>query len=211
MKYKIYTHLLKFKYFFFLLLLSISMYVIDLNNNFNIESSKWIVMISFHSPQLSLIKLLNSLNSWKVIIIGCNKYNDNKWKILEFNNNKIIYLSIYKQKKLGYNINKYLDVNSYSRKNIGYLYAIHHGAKEIYEIDENLNISSLNNDIIINNTRLCYGLKNDSGMINPYSYIGENHIWPRGFIINDIGKGYNNKFYSINSNQLLYLSLLFHN
>ena len=209
MKFKYSTYLFKCKYLFLLILLKISIYEINLNNNFYKEYTKWIVMVSFHPPQLPLIKLLNSLNSWKIIIIASNKYNDNKWKLLKHYSNKIIYLSIYKQKKLDYNINKYLEVNSYSRKNIGYLYAIHHGAKEIYEIEENMNISSLNSDIIFNNTPICYGLRNDSRMINPYSYFGEEHLWPRGFIINDIGKGYNNKFYSIKSNQLRLKPLIF--
>jgi len=40
--------------------------------------------------------------------------------------------------KLGYNITKYIPFNSYSRKNIGYLYAIQHGAREIFETDDNI-------------------------------------------------------------------------
>ena len=46
-------------------------------------------------------------------------------------------------------------------------------------------------------------------MINPYTHFGENHIWPRGFKIKDIGKGYNSKFYSIKYNQLILRPLIF--
>ena len=196
---------------FLFLLLNIICYLFFYKNEISkcINSKKWIIMVSFKPPQLPLIKSLYSLTSWKTIIIGCNKYYDNQWKDLYFYNNKIIYLSINNQKKLNYKINKYLDINSYARKNIGYLYAIHHGAKEIYEIDENIIISNLDNDNIFNNTKIFYGLRNDSGMINPYTYFDENHIWPRGFKLNDIGKGNNNKLYSINYSQLTLKPLIF--
>ena len=174
-----------------------------------IDSKKWIVMGAKNPPNLSLIKFLFSLNSWKTIIIGCNNYNSKKWKIVSKYNDKIIYLSINKQNKLKYNINKYLDINSYSRKNIGYLFAIHHGAEEIYEIDENIIIKDFNDDFNLNNAKLSYGLRNDNRMINPYSYFGINSIWPRGFKLSDIGKGFDNKFYSINYNQLILKPLLF--
>ena len=163
----------------------------------------------FNPPNLSLIKFLFSLKSWKIVIIECNKNTFKKWKVTTNDSHKIIYLSINKQKKLNYNIIKYLDINSYSRKNIGYLYAIHHGAKEIYEIDENIFIKDLKDEYNLNISKLCYGIRNDSRMINPYSYFGNNYLWPRGFIINDIGKVYNNKFYSINFTQLNLKSLIF--
>ena len=107
---------------------------------------------------------------------------------------RIIYLSIKEQNKLNYKIIKYLNFNSYSRKNIGYLYAIYHGAKEIYEIDEEIIISNFT-EFDLNNKFISYGKNNYSEMINPYFYFGEKSIWPRGFRINDIGKQGNNKFY----------------
>ena len=198
---------LNYIFIFFILIILIKLNKFKYNNL--IFSEKWIVMAVFNPPNLSLIKFLFSLKSWKIVIIECNKNTFKKWKVTINNSHKIIYLSLKKQKKLNYNIIKYLDINSYSRKNIGYLYAISHGAKEIYEIDENIIIKDLKDDYNLNNSKLCYGLRNDSGMINPYSYFGENYIWPRGFIINDIGKVYNNKFYSINFSQLNLKPLIF--
>ena len=46
-------------------------------------------------------------------------------------------------------------------------------------------------------------------MINPYSHFGEKSLWPRGFRINDIGKDYNNKYFIINSSQLILKPLIF--
>jgi hypothetical protein len=89
-----------------------------------------------------------------------------------------------------------LKQNSYYRKSIGYLYAIQHGAKEIYEIDEDIefnNISYINkyfDDIFVS-----YVKRNDSLMINPYHHFGDKNIWPRGFKISDLGKQTTNEFH----------------
>ena len=49
----------------------------------------------------------------------------------------MVFLSLEKQKSLGYRTVEILPFNTYSRKTIaGYLYAIQHGAKIIYETDD---------------------------------------------------------------------------
>ena len=165
-------------------------------------------MIAFNPPKLSFKNLLNILGEWNIVVVGNKKKNDIKWKLVN-HSKKYVYLSIKDQLKLGYKTIQYLTFNNYSRKNIGYLYAIQHGAKEIYEIDEDLIISKIQNIDIKNNISICYGVRNDSLMINPYSYFGENNIWPRGFRISDIGKDENNNFYNIKSNQLIIKPLIF--
>lgn len=179
----------------------------EINNN-RLFSEKWIVMISFNPPQSQIKNLLKILESWKIVIVGNIKKNDIKWKHLQ-HSKKLIYLSKRDQIQLGYKTTQYLNTNSYSNKNIGYLYAIQHGAKEIYEIDEDIIISKIKSIEMNDYINICYGVRNDSLMINPYSYFGENNIWPRGFRLNDIGKDYNNKFYNIKSNQLLLKPLIF--
>ena len=114
-------------------------------------------------PNPSIFHLLNILNNWKIVVVSNNKEIDKEWKSLD----KIIYLSLEKQNNLGYKILKYLNFDSPSaRKNIGYLYAIQHGAKEIFEIDENITIPDIN-DLNINyqNSYICFGKRNDSSMI----------------------------------------------
>ena len=114
----------------------------SLSNTYNITSDNWIVMTAFNSPSDSIINLEKNIYNWKIVVIGNNRTIDSNWNI--FNNSiKLIYLSIEEQNKLGYNILKYFNENSYCRKNIGYLFAIQHGAKEIYEIEENLIIENL--------------------------------------------------------------------
>ena len=100
-------------------------------------------MTAFNPPFSSLINLLNILEDWKIVVISKNKKIDNKWKELNYSN-KIIYITLKRQMKLGYSISKFLSFNSHSRKNIGYLYAIQHGAKQIFEIEEDIVISDLN-------------------------------------------------------------------
>jgi hypothetical protein len=103
------------------------------------------------------------------------------------------------QIKLNYNINKYLKYNSYFRKSIGYLYAIQYGAKEIFELDENLEINVKTSFFeSITNKIVCYGKSKYDLMINPYFYFGEKNIWPRGFKISDLGKEIENEFYLVN-------------
>ena len=202
----------KNKYLIFITLIIIFIEIIydkkKLSDN-DLFSEKWMVMIAFNPPKSQIINLLNILEQWKIVIVGNSKKNAIKWKHMD-HSKKYIYLSLKDQIKLGYKTIQYLNLNSYSNKNIGYLYAIQHGAKEIYEIDEDLIISKIkniemNNDII----DICYGVRNDSLMINPYSYFGENNIWPRGFRLSDIGKENYNNFYNIKSNQLLLKPLVF--
>ena len=165
-------------------------------------SNKWIVITTINSPSKTIFNLLKISNDWKIVVVGDKKTNDKKWRIFR-TSNKLIYLSLNDQFKLCYHITKYIPLNSYSRKNIGYLYAIENGAKEIYEIDDNINI--LNDCILFNNIiydRITYFNNNNSFMINPYSYFGHKDLWPRGFRLRDIGKDFNNKFFNVGSNQI---------
>ena len=100
-------------------------------------------MTAFNPPFPSLINLLNIIEDWKIVVISINNKIDSNWKELNYSN-KIIYITLKEQMKLGYSVSKYLSFNSYARKNIGYLYAIQHGAKEIFEINEDIVIQDLN-------------------------------------------------------------------
>ena len=159
---------------------------------------KWIVVITFKEPSISIINLEKILDEWKIVVVGANSRSDKSWKIFKYSN-KLFYLSLKDQIKLNYNINKYLKYNSYFRKSIGYLYAIQYGAKEIFELDENLEINVKTSFFeSITNKIVCYGKSKYDLMINPYFYFGEKNIWPRGFKISDLGKEIENEFYLVN-------------
>ena len=70
------------------------------------------------------------------------------------------------------------------RKNLGYLWAIQHGAKELYETDDdnepvNGTLPNLDNG---------YYVYNGTGrqVANPYAHFGFPHIWPRGYPLDQI-------------------------
>ena len=175
----------------------------------NIKFDKWIVITVFNPPSSSIFKLEKTIRNYKIVIIGNNQSNDKEWGI--FNSSKVLfYLSIKQQKSLKYRILKYLKPNSYFRKSIGYLFAIQKGAKEIYEIDEELEFNSnqiTNHDF--DKKYISYVSRNDNLMINPYPHFGYSKIWPRGFKINDIGRQTKNNFYLINSTNLFMKPLIF--
>ena len=187
--------------------------IFDILNNIketeNLVSDKWIVITVFNPPSSSIFNLQNRYQEYKIVIIGNNQSNDNEWKIFQ-SSKRIFYLSIEKQNNLNYTILKFFKPNSYFRKSIGYLYAIQNGAKEIYEIDEELEFDKyhyINNNF--ENKYISYVSIKDNSMTNPYPHFGYTNIWPRGFKINDIGRQTKNNFNIINSTNLYLKPLIF--
>lgn len=86
-----------------------------------------------------------------------------------------------RQRTLGYRIHDLIPYKSYARKNIGYLYAIQHGAKIIYETDDDNSPTSGKITFHQKDTGDFYVFKTDSVVVNPYGHFGQNTIWPRGY------------------------------
>ena len=173
-------------------------------------SPKWIVITTINTPNTYIhILLLSVPDPWKIVVIGDIKTNNASWAKFK-NSSKLFYLSIEDQLKLNYNITKYIPFNSYSRKNIGYLYAIQHGAKEIYETDDNIYMFNRKN--FLNRyieKYIYYAENNNSLMINPYNFYGKPTIWPRGFKLKDIDKESDTKFYRLISGRTKLNPLIF--
>ena len=177
------------------------------------HSSQWIVITSINRPNRCISRLLNISEPWKIVVVADKKTNDLYWRIFK-DSVKLFYLSIEDQLKLGYNILKYIPFNSYSRKNIGYLYAIQHGAKEIYEIDDDIfffNLYGLSH--YLENYTFYAENNNSTFMVNPYCYHGHSTIWPRGYRLKDINQNSETKFRRIasrglNLNHLIFQGLL---
>ena len=94
-----------------------------------------------------------------------------------------------KQKKLGYKCHQLLKYKSYTRKNIGYLYAIQHGAKIIYETDDDNSPSNgkIEFDQTLEREYYVYD-KVESDVVNPYAHFGQSSIWPRGYPLDMISR-----------------------
>ena len=165
-------------------------------------SEKWVVVTTINDPTPSIHKLTELPEPWKIVIVGDKKTKSEGWKEFE-NSNKLVFLSVEAQEKLNYKTTKYVPFNSYTRKNIGYLYAIEHGAKEIYETDDD-NIFTTFNQLYnqFNFSKVCYAENNKTTMMNPYAYFGRPTVWPRGFRLDDIGTDWYNKFYISTSEQI---------
>ena len=141
------------------------------------------------------------------MVVEKEKIIDSKWS--DFNSNKLIFLSIEDQLSLCYQVTKYIPNGSYAKKNIGYLFAIEHGAKEIYDTDDDF--ISRNYYLLYSNYtdwRLYYA-NNLSQMINPYEYYGIPDIWPRGFKVKDINKNNKNNYYSAAYSQFITKPLIY--
>ena len=99
-----------------------------------------------------------------------------------------------KQKTLGYRIHDLLPYKSYARKNIGYLYAIQHGAKIIYETDDDNSPTSGKITFHQKETGDFFVYKTDSLVVNPYEHFGQSTIWPRGYPLDRIADPPSHKF-----------------
>ena len=167
-----------------------------------ITSEKWVVVTTINAPTPSIHKLTKLPEPWKIVVIGDKKTKNKDWDIFK-NSNKLVYLSVESQLKLNYKSTQYIPYNSYTRKNIGYIYAIEHGAKEIYETDDD-NIFTTFEQLYtsFNFSKVCYAENNKTVMINPYAYFGRPTVWPRGFRLSDIGNDWFDKFFMSTSEQI---------
>ena len=141
------------------------------------KADKWIVVTTIHYPTPALIQL-SQLQGWKLVVVA-DKKTPSDWYLEGCD-----FLSVERQQGLGYSIIKCLPWNHYSRKNIGYLWAIAHGAKVIYDTDDD---------------NLLYGdipfLRSEEEMLtcatvepvwNVYAHFGQPSVWPRGFPLQSI-------------------------
>ena len=189
--------------FYFIVVQKIANIIKNIFNPNKKFSDKWIVMTTINPPNKTIDSLLKFLDNWKIVVVADKKTNDDNWKQF-INSDQLFYLSLKDQYNLNYRILKYIPTNSYSRKNIGYLYAIHHGAKEIFEINDNIidNFKYLNwkdNKNIFDRIIVCNN--HNSKMINPFSYFGINDIWPRGFVYKNISID-DNEYLNLASSQV---------
>lgn len=142
-------------------------------------SDKWIVVTSINPPT-DAIKVFASQEGWRTVVVGDTKSPED-W---EYEN--CTFLGVEKQKKLGYEVYNLLPFKSYARKNIGYLYAIQHGAKVIYESDDD-NIPTNGIISIPEETKIqSYVYEEDKIAVNVYAHFGRPDVWPRGFPLNQI-------------------------
>ncbi|KAI0222595.1 hypothetical protein LSAT2_026146, partial [Lamellibrachia satsuma] len=144
--------------------------------------SKWIVATTINHPTKALIAL-SQLNDWKLVVVGDRK-TPSGWAIPG-----VVFLDVAAQKALGYRTTPLLPYDRYTRKTVGYLFAIEHGARYIYETDDD--------NILMDGFR-CFHIDvsvtrglmpaTDNITFNPYPHFGQASLWPRGYPLELIGR-----------------------
>ena len=157
---------------------------------------KWVVITSIFLPT-KLIKTAIQMEGWCTVVVADTK---SPSETDYFNHLDLaspprcfVYLSIEKQMGLEYSIIKHLQLDSFGRKNIGYIFAVHHGAKVVYDTDDDNEVSDL--DLLqfwASLTPAAGGNLNPNPHwhwtgANPYSaHGGVKGIWPRGLPLDQV-------------------------
>jgi hypothetical protein len=101
------------------------------------------------------------------------------------------FLSAQMQSEIFPELSAAIGFNTYARKNLGYLYALAHGAKVIWETDDDTFIRKELPDpsALFKNSRK-YVVKGRSQAFNPYVFFAPNSgLWPRGFPLKKVFSG----------------------
>ena len=148
------------------------------------KHEKWIVVTSINPPTPTIEKLA-TLKDWHVVLIGDTK-TPKDWAYPG-----ITYLDVDAQLALGFSTTQLLRTRSYQRKNIGYLYAVMHGARVIYETDDD---NALQVDAVPLVPTNAQGLApsmlefaSSDLTINHHAHFGQPSSWPRGYPLEAIG------------------------
>ena len=90
---------------------------------------QWAVSTTIWEPSKTLQQMAR-LKSWCIVVVL-----DKKTPVPFLVNNAVV-LGVEDQKRLPYRIVRRLPWNHFGRKNIGFLYAVHHGAEVVYDLDD---------------------------------------------------------------------------
>jgi hypothetical protein len=171
----------------------------------------WIVVTSINPPTPTIHKLA-ALPGWRVVVIGDTKTPNNwAWP-------NVTYLDIAAQRALGFSTEQLTMTRAYTRKNLGYLYAVLHGARVIYETDDDNALQEA--DVVlarralregaplpslrrwladataaaiapkdtVGDGRLLLEYVSPALTINHHAHFGQPSTWPRGYPLEAIGE-----------------------
>ena len=174
-----------------------------------------VVTTTDHGPK-GAVKRAVRLENWCKVMVADTKTPENYLEEMTSadtilgHSGDIVYLSIQKQRQLKNCFVESMPFYSFSRENVGYLYAIRHGAKVIFDCDDNniLKSQATEKDLSkamppwisqpnINPQNIRVKVKAPmwadcpSSVINPYSYLGPSikGVWPRGFPLQNLDCG----------------------
>ncbi|CAE7333569.1 STL1 [Symbiodinium pilosum] len=157
------------------------------------QCDRWIVVTSIFQPSPATRKLGEMTKQGWCYVVVADKNGPKDYDDVE----GVIYLTVERQRALHFHIMDHLPWRHFGRKNVGFLYAIAHGAKIIYDTDDDNRLKEARIPILgldeadgpeINVSRpdvgdVGHGLTSHPGLLNPYPSFRPTcgHIWPRGF------------------------------
>lgn len=178
-----------------------------------LRCDRWIVVTSIFQPSPATRMLGKMTRQGWCFVVVADKNGPAEYDDVE----GVVYLTVEKQKALHFQIVDRIPWRHFGRKNIGYLYAIAHGAKVIYDTDddnrlkeEHIPISGVGTGGTLPeaapvNVSRPTGDFADKGhhLFNPYPSFRSTcgHIWPRGLPLDFVrGRGVEN--WTIQASQL---------
>ncbi|XP_022084642.1 probable glycosyltransferase STELLO2 [Acanthaster planci] len=143
------------------------------------KCDRWIVVTTIYKPTPILPKI-SSLKGWCMVVVADKKGPQS------MNIPNVDYLDVVQQESCGYKLCRVVPWNHFGRKNIGYLYAIEHGAKLIYDTDDD-NAPLFPEVPAFDNVGYARYVTAGGAVWNPYPTFGQNtKVWPRGFPLSRI-------------------------
>lgn len=139
----------------------------------------YVVITTIQAPTACVEKFtsIDKNNNAQILIVGDKK------GPFEYDLPGTLLLTLHDQLKMSYGLVPLLPTGHYARKNLGYLYAIHHGAKCIYETDDD-NMPMANwraRELEVKALKLT-----KRGWYNIYHLYSNELIWPRGLPLDQI-------------------------
>lgn len=136
------------------------------------------MIITTINPVTPAVAAFERQAEWRMILVG-----DRKSPPIA-DTERRTFLSLETQLGLGMELGGASPVNHYARKNIGYLHAIGQGAQVIYDTDDdNIPNAHWASPARFRCDRL---VSSASGFVNIYRHFTDEHIWPRGFPLDEI-------------------------
>lgn len=153
------------------------------------KCDRWIVTTTISKPTENLNSLANMAGWCLCIVLDMKSPSD-------FSIRNAVVLTVKQQRQLPYRVMPLTPWNHFGRKNVGFIYAMHHGAKMIYDTDDD-NFLDLNELLPHNLTSLKIkfraprsprvhtggydNISSSYSTFNPYPLFGMHWGWPRGY------------------------------
>jgi len=147
--------------------------------------TRWGVVTTINAPTQSIYNVLNQTKLCLVIVADL-KTPTKKYLALEEKHDTVTFLSVEDQKVMqDFEITSELPWNHFGRKNLGFVYAIQHGAKVVFDFDDDNELISNIPSMIKNQS---WWVADNTQVFNPYpTFVNMADVaWPRGFPLTQI-------------------------